>query len=155
MFNRLPTSSRPVLQQILAGILLSEMKTSPYFTFTVFMWNELTWKLVVVAFAFKIFLFNSNMARCPSHHAVLRTVQRSCGVFNSYIRQLETLNKTKIICPWPLENRSLPVWCEDLTYDWLQNKHSRHILGVHAFINTTVNTIPENSAAALKTEEQL
>ena len=31
------------------------------------------------------------------------------------------------------------LWCEDLACDWLQhNKHSRHILGVHANIITAV-----------------
>ena len=31
------------------------------------------------------------------------------------------------------------LWCEDLTCDWLQhNKHSRHILGVHGNIISTV-----------------
>ena len=31
------------------------------------------------------------------------------------------------------------LWCEDLTCDWWQhNKHSRHILGVHANIMTAV-----------------
>ena len=73
MFNSLPTYysklNHLVLQKILAGILLSEMKTSRFFTFTVFMWNILTWKLVVVAFASKFFL--SKIARCggcsPQH----------------------------------------------------------------------------------------
>ena len=32
------------------------------------------------------------------------------------------------------------LWCEDLASDWLQhNKHSRHILGVHANIITAVS----------------
>ena len=32
------------------------------------------------------------------------------------------------------------LWCEDLTCEWLQhNKHSRHILGVHGNIISTVN----------------
>ena len=36
-------------------------------------------------------------------------------------------------------SRSLFEWCEDLTCDWLQhNKHSRHILGVHGNIISTV-----------------
>ena len=39
------------------------------------------------------------------------------------------------------------LWCEDLTCDWLQrNKHSRHILGVHANIITAVILINKSSA---------
>ena len=46
--------------------------------------------------------------------------------------------KTKIICS--VTDSLWFLWCEDLACDWLQhNKHSRHILGVHAFISTAVN----------------
>ena len=38
------------------------------------------------------------------------------------------------------------LWCEDLACDWLQhNKHSGHILGVHANIITAVKKMLEKS----------
>ena len=84
-------------RKILAGILLSEMKTSRFFTFTVFMWNVLTWKLVVVAFASKIFLSNTTRSDgCGPQDCSSGTADLRC--FKFLIRQLVTLNKTKIIC---------------------------------------------------------
>ena len=43
--------------------------------------------------------------------------------------------KETVRCLWFL-------WCEDLVCDWLQqrNKHTRHILGVHANIITAVTS---------------
>ena len=74
-----------------------------YFTFTVLMW-----KLVVVEFASKIFL--CNIARwdgCGPQHCSWRTTDLQC--FKFLIRQLITLNKTKIICSVTAKNCSLPV----------------------------------------------
>ena len=63
------------------------------FCFTVFMWNALTWNLVVVVFAYKIILSNIAHDGCGPRHCSWGTANLLCFKF-----QLVTLNKTKIIC---------------------------------------------------------
>ena len=102
-------------------------------------------KLVAVAsrWLLKLFFLKSNDVL----DAVLGTDLGEQRCFKFLIRQFVSLNKTKIICS--MHDRSETVrclwflWCEDLTCDWLQyNKHSRHILGVHANVITAVKSIP-------------
>ena len=104
------------------------------------MWHVITWKAghPCVALASKLFFLKSNDVL----DAVLGTNLGEQQCFKFLIRQFVSLNKRKIICSydWSETVRCLWfLWCEDLTCDWLQhNKHSRHILGVHANIITAV-----------------
>ena len=83
-------------KKILAGILLSETKTSRYCTFIVFMWYVVTWKAGRhrVTLASKFFFLRSNNVL----DAVLSTDHEEQRCFKYLIRQVVSLNKTKVIC---------------------------------------------------------
>ena len=119
--------SAMIYKRILAGFCYLKWK---HHNFLLLLSFTFTWKLVVVVFAFKISL--SNIAQCHGcgpEHCSCGTMDLQC--FKFLIRQLVTLNKTKINCSMtarkPFEIVACKLWCEDLTCDWLQQKHSRHI----------------------------
>ena len=120
--------------------MLSETKTSWLFTFYCLhvicrymeSWSPSRWLL-------KLFFLKSNDVL----DAVLGTdlgeqrcfwipIKAVCILKQNENNLLHDRSET-IRCLWFL-------WCEDVTCDWLQhNKHSRHILGVHANIITAVS----------------
>ena len=125
---------------ILARIMLSGMKTSRLFIFLLSSCDTLLHgKLVVVASRWRLkfsFLKSNDVL-----DAVLSTDLEEQRCFKFLIRQLVSLNKTKIISgreQWETVRCLWFLWCEGLACDWLQHKHSRHIFGVHANIITAV-----------------
>ena len=101
-------------------------------------------KLVAVAsrWLLKLFFLKSNDVL----DAVLGTDLGGQRSFKFLIGQFVSLNNKNnlfhdrsetVRCLWFL-------WCDDLVCNWLQhNKHSRHILGVHANIITAVTSQPD------------
>ena len=89
MFNRLPTyskSNRLVLQKNISWDSAIRNENIRFFftciTCTVFMWNVLTWKLVVLAFASKIVLSNiTGCDGCGPQHCSWGTADQRCFKF--------------------------------------------------------------------------
>ena len=102
-------------------------------------------KLVVIALCWLLNFFF--LKSKDALDAVLSTDLGEQRCFKFLIRELVCLNKTKIICSVPDRKPFICclwfLWCEDLACDWLQhNKHTTHILGVHANLITAVNHFP-------------